>query len=325
MRRLGYAALAVVVAAVTIVVTTTAFAENRRAEIPSGDHSVPSFTQRAARIAAETIVFELDEGESAQITAGMRLTGATSRVLVRAELECRAPSGETAGGLTRSQNVYREGTGPKSTVSLPVRYMFTATEDGGHRCELTGWARSQGAAGEMTVSGGFLELTGRHPGAVIGTTDKSSLVSDADVVLEPDIEADESVPGQDGLWRAPRGTTSLSVNADTQLTTCYGRDERPCPTTLNDGVGSHVRSYLVTVQYAKDGSVCNMSSVSVDTHIAQYVHHRSIYLSDAEVPVVTGRGCLPLFSVHSKHEWRDGHPFFVHGPESTGIVYVVPS
>lgn len=322
LRRALYVALALIVAAGGLAAARVATADTLRDDVTAAQYRAPASSDPMRQINLATVTVTLSKGQTAYLNGNLRFGKATTRILVDNQLQCFTPGGSSARKLLRAQNIYPDGNGSLSKVSLTSRFLLTASTAGTYRCDLSAWMRSLGAAGRVTVSSGFAEVAGKYSGTAAAATTGRSLVASGKAAWTPVVTGKGSVPGHGSLWQAPAGTTALSVFGDSQLTTCYGKDKPPCPQTPIDGKGSVARTSLVVTQFKKDGSVCDSSTTTLDTRIHQYVHHKPVYIHDPKVTIASGGGCVPLFSIYVKHQLRSGHPYYVHGPAEDGVISV---
>lgn len=324
LRRVLLGVLALAVAASGLLLTQEATATSTRADVKPASYRSPAYNAPMLNVKVASVTFSVAAGQAAYVNSNLRFGNATTRILVDNQVECFNSQGTSVRKLLRSQNVYAAGSGSLSTVSLTTRFLLPTTTAASFRCDLSLWTRSLGAAGRVSLISGFVELAGKYVGTTQAANTGRSLVTKATPVWTPTVTGTASVPKHTGLWQAPGGATSLSVFGDVQLTTCYGKDKAPCPVTAIDGKGSLVRTTLIATQFKQDGTVCKTSTVSRDTRIQQYVHHQPIYLHNPKVPVVTGGGCLPVFSIYLKHQLLADHPYYVHGRSDDGVISVFP-
>ncbi|GIG70282.1 hypothetical protein [Phytomonospora endophytica] len=323
-RRTLYGVLAVAVAAAGLLLTQEATALSSRADVKPASYRSPAYNAPMLNVKVASVTFNVAAGQAAYINSSLKFGNATTRILVDNQVECFNNKGTSVRKLLRSQNVYAAGNGALSTVALTTRFLLPTATAASFRCDLSLWTRSLGDAGRVGLMSGFVEVAGKYAGTTQAATTGRSLVTKSAPVWAPAVKGSASVPKTTGLWQAPGGATSLSVFGDAQLTTCYGKDKAPCPVTANDKKGSLVRTTLVATQFKKDGSVCKTSTVSSDVRIPQYVHHQPVYLHNPKVPVLTGSGCLPVFSVYLKHQLLADHPYYVHGSSDDAVVSVIP-
>lgn len=324
LRRLLYAVLAIVVAATGVLVAQVATADSSRVDVKPATYRSPAYNAPMLHVKVASLTVNVSAGQAAYVNSNLRFGNATTRILVDSQLECFNSKGTSVRKLLRAQNVYAAGSGSLSKVSLTTRFLLPSKTAASFRCDLSLWTRSLGDAGRVSLTSGFVELAGKYRGTTQAATTSRALVSAGKPAWTPSVKGSASVPGESGLWQAPSGTKSLSVFGDFQLTTCYGKDKPPCPETANDKKGSSVRTTLVATQFKKDGSVCKTSTVSDDTRIQQYVHHQPVYLHNAKVPVVSGGGCVPVFSIYAKHQLRAYHPYYIHGRSEDALISVIP-
>jgi len=324
MRRLLYGVLVVAVAATGLLLTHDATAATTRDDVTPANYRAPAYNAPMVNIKVASVTVSLSAGQAAYINSSLKFGDASTRILVDNQVECFNSKGTSVRKLLRSQNVYAAGNGALSTVSLTTRFLLPTQTAASFRCDLSVWTRSLGAAGRFNLKSGFVEVAGKYVGTTQAANTGRSVVTKAAPVWTPTVKGSASVPKHSGLWQAPGGATSLSVFGDVQLTTCYGKDKAPCPVTKIDGKGSLVRTTLVATQFKSDGSVCKTSTISDDTRIPQYVHHQPVYLHNPKVPVVTGGGCLPVFSIYLKHQLLADHPYYVHGTSDDGVISVFP-
>lgn len=319
-----YGVIALAMAAGGLLLTQEASAETLRDDVTPASYRAPAYNAPMLNVKVGSVTVNLAAGQAAYINSNLRFGNASTRILVDNQVECFNNKGTSVRKLLRSQNVYAAGNGALSNVSLTTRFLLPTTVAASFRCDLSVWTRSLGAAGRFSMTSGFVEVAGKYRGTAQAATTARAVVTKATPVWAPTVAGSASVPKHSGLWQAPSGATSLSVFGDFQLTTCYGKDKAPCPVTKIDGKGSLVRTTLIATQFKSDGSVCKTSTVSDDVRIPQYVHHQPVYLNNPKVPVVTGAGCLPVFSIYVKHQLLADHPYYVHGKSDDGVINVFP-
>ncbi|HZE38077.1 MAG TPA: hypothetical protein VE172_04620 [Stackebrandtia sp.] len=322
LRRWIYGALAVAVAATGLMVAREAMADPTRVAVKATSFRAPASSAAMLHVKLASVKVAVSAGQSAYLNSNLRFSNASTRILVDNQLECVNNKGVSVRKVLRSQNVFAKGNGSLSAVSLTSRFLLPSKVTANFRCDVSVWTRSLGAAGRVSLTSGFVEVAGKYRNTATAATSTRALVSAGKTVWTPSVKGTASVPKHSGLWAAPSGAKRLSVFGDFQLTTCYGKDKAPCPVTSVNGKGSLVRTTLVATQFKKDGSVCKSSSYTQDTRIPQYVHHKPIYLNNSKVPVVTGGGCVPIFSVYAKHTLRADHPYYIHGRSDDGIINV---